>query len=227
MKYKISYRVLITIVFSFTVLFMLRAEAQGTQKNRSSFTWDLGFGSGSFKGFVPYEYESVFVNRPGTDRFTDLATAFRLLIATGLLNSRLSIGAEWDFQKIRSGDESEYVEYVGGDPVIGPDKAIHSVLIIGDYLITKMSDNVCINIGGGLGMLFFTNINTRMEYDQNTMMPTESDESTIQPAATGRLLVPIRVHSSFTIDPEIRLMASTGQEKVFLAQFLVGLTYNL
>jgi len=230
MKHEISFRLLFTLVFSLTAIFALRVEAQSIKKNKSSFTWDLGLGYGSFKGLTPYEVTiesgTFGTSVPGTDRFTDLAMACRLLLPTGLLDSRFNIGVEWNLQKIRKGEVSEMVEYVGGGDVIGPDKVIHSVLLIGDYFVTEISDNVCINAGGGLGALFFVNINTRMEHDQNTGMLTESDESTVQFAASGRLHMPIRVRSSFTIDPEIRLLTSTGQEKVFNFQFLVGLSYR-
>lgn len=228
MKYQISYRVLFTIVFSFTVVFTLRVDAQSIPKNTSSLTWGLGFGSGSYKGLVLNElvlneYETISGPAPGTVSFTKLAFAFRLLLATNLLDSRLSLGVEYGVQQIREGKKGwESMGYVGSGGQ-GPDAMIHSVLIIGDYLVGEISDDININAAGGLGVLSFANIDTRMG---DVMLLKESDESTVQLAASGRLLVPIHVSSSFTIDPEIRVLASAGKEKLFLVQFLVGLTYR-
>jgi|GEM_PF-1141199 len=232
MKYKIPYRFLITLIFSFIFVFALRVEAQSIPKNRYSFTCDLGFGYSSFNREIP-EFdpdEFMMISNTSRNSYTNLTMAFRFLLGTNLLDSRLDIGAEWTLQKIRAGQKSTILFWITDDDTVanvGPDAMIHSALIIGDYLVKEISDKVNINAAGGLGVLFFENFNTRMEYNQNIMALMESEESTIQLAASGRLLMPIRISSSITIDPEIRVLASAGPEKVFLVQFLVGLTYRL
>lgn len=224
MKHRILYGVLFAIVFSFTVMFTSRIDAQSIDKNGSSLTMNAGMGYGSFSQAVPV-WDDMFGYPSGTeaetDNFINLALGLRFLLGTSLINSRLSIGAEYVGQRISGGEESEIV-FIGGHGVVGPDQMIHTVQFIGDYLVGKISDNININAGGGIGMLFFENIDTRMEWDMGG--PKDSDESTVQFAVSGRLIVPIRVSSKYTIGPEIRLLKSFDQEKVFLVQFLVDLT---
>jgi len=220
MKHQLSFRALFAIAVSSMVVFTFRVDAQSILKNKSSLTWGLGFGSGSYTGVVLPLDQSIAVTASGNYSFTKFATAFRLLLATNMLDSRLSIGGEYALQLIRQGGESI---------ILGrnaPDAMIHSVLMIGDYLVGKISDDVSINAAGGVGVLFFANMTTRIEYDQGMISPQKFNDSKVQLAASVRLLAPIRVKPSFTIDPEIRLLASAGQEKVFLVQFLVGLTYR-
>jgi hypothetical protein len=201
---------------------MAPLHAQPIPRNTSSLTWGLGFGSGSYTGIASHQFGSVTGTGPGTVSFTRLATAFRLMFATDLLDSRLSIGVDYAFQQIEEGSESEIL--VG---VQGPDAAMHSVFVVGDYVVSDLSDGVRFHTAGGLGILFFAFTTTRIEYnDQMGGFPQEFQDANVQLAASGRLLLPIQAGESFTIDPEVRFLASTGGEKVMLVQFLVGLTYR-
>jgi len=190
MKYQFSFRIVFIIIFNITFVFTTRLDAQSVADMRSSLSWDFGFGSGSYNGFVSHDTGSAIVTGPGRDNFNKLATTFRLLLATDLLNSRLSLGFEYGLQMIREGGPTILLN------VNAPDAMIHSI----------------------------AHIETRY---YNPLLPSEHhDESTFQVAASGGVIMPIRVSSSVTIDPEIRTMVSAGKEKLFLVQFVVGLSYR-
>lgn len=212
---------LLTIVLAFSILLTLPVHAQKIPRNTSSLTWGLGFGSGSYTGIVQSEFGSVSASAPGTVSFTKFSTAFGLLFATDWLDSRLSIGVDYDFQQIEEGAESYYI--IGAS---APDAAIHSVLLVGDYAVSKLSDDIRFHVEGGLGVLLFAFVTTRIEYDSQMGFPRKYQDANAQLAFSARALLPIQAGKSFTIDPELRLLASTGGEKVMLVQFLVGLTYR-
>lgn len=199
--------------------------AQNVPKNTSSATWGLGGGSGSYNGIVESPLGSAYGSVPGTIRFTKLTTAFRLLFATGWLDSRLSIGVDYDYQQIKEGKKSGYVVWSGGAGR-GPDATIHSVLLVGNYAVSELSEGIRLHGEAGLGILFFAYTTTRIEYDSQMGFPREFQDSNPQLAFSARASLPIPAGQSFSIDPELRFMASTGGEKVMLFQMLIGLTYR-
>jgi hypothetical protein len=219
MKHQISFRALIALVSVFTFVFTLCADGQSILKNKSSVTWGLGFGSGSYTGIGLYQNGLITTTAPGTFSFSMFATTFRLLLATNMLDSRLSLGVEYNLQQVGEGVEGIIINREAPDPMI------HSVVIVGNYLAARISDDVSINAAGGLGILFFANMATRIEFNQGMGFPQTFNDAKAQLAGSAMLLAPIRVQKSFTIDPEIRLLASAGEEKVLIVQFLVGLTY--
>jgi len=172
MKHKFSLEILLVTGFSFLFAPNLSVNAQTHSLKRSGFTWDLGFGSGSYTGLGPRESGGITAYTPGTNSFSKLAFAFRVLLGTNLLDSRLGVGFEYSGQQIGEGAESEYVYTEGPDPMI------HLMLITGEYSVIKFSTKINIIAGGGLGMLFFANTATRREYDANTMLWKESEKST-------------------------------------------------
>jgi hypothetical protein len=83
-------RMLLAIVLAFSILLTSPVHAQEIPRNTSSLTWGLGFGSGSYTGIAQSQFGSVSASTPGTVSFTKLATAFRLLFATDLMDSVFS-----------------------------------------------------------------------------------------------------------------------------------------
>lgn len=191
-------------------------KAQDNAMERSSATVTAGIGSGSFEGFKTYEMLGIVVSGPGKNEFTNFSMTVRFLFATKELNSRLSLGCELDLQMIEEGGESDYLIYSDGTPVQNPDKMLYAIHFISEYHILSLSERTSIKGSAGAGILFFAHIETRA-----------NDESSVQPSASARLSAPIGVSGSITIEPELRMIVSTGQEKVFLLQAMAGLTFYL
>ncbi len=220
MKDQFPLRISLALVFCMTFVFNYPSvlTAQDISTKRSSVTWNLGFGTGSYNGLVPVEINSIIGMVPGRAKFTNWATAFRLVVATDLLRSRLSLGGEYGAQVVIEGEDSPYL--IG---VVGPDGMIHSLLFTGDYLVGNIGKNTPVYATGGVGMLLFAYMETRAT---DPFGPDTKGGVTIQPAASLGIIVPVRVAPFLVIDPQIRFMGSTGKEKLLQAQFMIGLSYR-
>jgi hypothetical protein len=175
--------------------------------------------------------------------FGGLGLEGRILFRTPVLNSRLRLGAEYSLQILASEPSGGTIEWSYGGIPVGSSAAQneflgHSVLAIADFKIGNVQ-TASIFGSVGLGALFFSGAKERFEMvpvsnpmyvggtfinvTTNTYQATEGP--TTEMAGSLRFYGAIPVSRSLTVDPALRVLQSFGNEKVFLTQLSVGVSY--
>ena len=164
----------------------------------------------------------------------------RVLFRTNLLNSRLSIGAEYALHSLASQNNggSYTITYVGAPVSSGSTKDVllaHSVQAIGDYLVAGLP-SVDLHLGAGVGVVFFSG---QKDYatvpveipasvygtpiDMETSVPAPSMDAEVSSSLRFLAAFPVARHT--TLDPEVRYFATFGKQAISIIQIAVGVSY--
>lgn len=181
---------------------------------RASASVTAGVGYGSYEGFIPKEFMNVTFSEAGTESFTNFSMTVRLLFPITALNSRLSVGAEWDLQMVADGGYSDILVYSDGSPVPNPDEVIHLFHVVGQYHLMSISPAVNLFASAGTGLMIFAHMETRA-----------NDESSVQLSGSLRMSVSVAISETMAIETEVRVVKSAGEENAFIVQGMAGLTF--
>jgi len=159
----------------------------------------------------------------------------RVLFRTPFVNSRLRLGAEYSLQILASEPSGGTIEWSYGGIPVGSSAAQneflgHSVQAIADF---KLGNFATTTVYGsvGLGVLFFSGEKQRAVFSPPPPgsiyipWPEIQESLPMEFAGSARFYGAIPVSRSLTVDPAIRLFQSFGNEKIFLTQLSVGVSY--
>ena len=159
----------------------------------------------------------------------------RVLFRTPFVNSRLRLGAEYSLQILASEPSGGTIEWSYGGIPVGSSEAQneflgHSVQAIADFKLGNFQTTTLYG-SVGLGVLFFSGAKDRYT-PVPVSMPNfsyisyeQTDGPSTEPAGSARLYATIPVSRTLTVDPGVRLFQSFGNEKIFLTQLGVGVSY--
>jgi len=167
--------------------------------------------------------------------FGGLGVEARLLFRTSLMNSRVRLGAEYSVQILASEPSGGTIEWSYAGIPVGSSAAENEFLGHGIQGVAdiKLGNIRTATLYGslGLGVLFFSGAKDRYEvvpvatpyFTYETFEPAEGPST--EPAGSARLYAAIPVSRSLTVDPAVRIFQSFGNEKIFLTQLSVGVSY--
>jgi len=207
-------------------------EAQYSVKNVSMASLNLAW------GFYSPNTDIKAVWDPAD--FGGLGLTGRLLFATKLLNSRLSIGGEYAFHTLASQENGgSYTLTYAGSPVgSGSTKDLllaHSIQAIGDYLVAGVQ-TFDLHLGAGAGVVFFSgqkewmNVSTTVPMngygpDIEIMSSVPAPSMAAEISASLRMVAAFHVARHTTVDPEIRYFGTFGKQGISIIQIAAGVSY--
>ena len=196
--------------------------------NKSAVSGSLGYGL-----FSPND--QLHLDWGPDASFGGLGLEARVLFRTPLMDSRLRIGAEYSLQTLASEPSGGSYQWSYYGVPVGTTAATneflgHSIQAVADFKLGNVRTTTLYG-SIGLGVLFFSGAKDRYTLTPMTsgyityevFEPTEGPST--EPAGSARLYGTIPITRTLTIDPGIRLFKSFGNEKIFLTQLSVGVSY--
>ncbi len=167
--------------------------------------------------------------------FGGLGMEGRILFRTPFVDSRLRLGAEYSLQILASEPSGGTIEWSYAGIPVGSTAAEneflgHSIQALADFKLGNISTTTMYG-SVGLGVLFFSGAKDRYTYTPappgpyTYTEPEVTDGLPMELAGSARLYGAIPLSRSLTIDPALRVFQSFGNEKVFLTQLSVGVSY--